>query len=733
MLQRGGALMSITLKLKVQKELFSSPTNNFRVLSCAPVGKCNIKLNKYKSLSLSGDNLSMLDVGVEYNLTIAEDDISKYPVSYKMISWNGENGTVKLANAMELSVLRHICDGSQPENIHSAYPHFVQMVIDGKESEIDYNKIRGVGEVLLNKYVEKIRGYFDTIKFMPFATSWGITSDAELSKLVKIFKDVPEMEKAFTEDPYHIFFDLMDYSFARADKCVLKRHTEMIDSKDRCLYACLEVLKKNEQEGNTKIYSGDLAKAVFAIAPESVGHIVEVVKDNHRIYYNTESQYVSNKATYDAEVNIANNIKLRLKHKERLGMDCKIFAKADNIKYTEEQVEVLELADTWRICLLRGNAGTGKSSVVNALVNMLEANNKTYSLLAPTGKAAKRIRETTGKYAKTIHMFLASETGYSPDFIILDEFSMVGVHLLSLLFNAVSKDTRFVFVCDESQLASISCGNVVQNIIDSDTMPTASLTKVFRYGTSGLVTIATDTRNGKMGPRIKNDFDDYKFVQIKEDPVKQVMEIYEHLLDKYTKDDIMILSPFNKGEVGTVTINNAIQARFNPNKSTEAIRKTTYGNIMFKVDDKVINTHNEYGMPSFEKQGQHFVESERKIMVMNGDIGYVRRARLVNGKIELAVEFDTGIANISGPYLNNLLLGTCISCHKSQGSQAKAVIVLTSNTHKRMLSRNLLYVADTRAQEMLIEIGDLNTIEEALIVQENKQRNTWLKDLLISS
>ena len=364
---------------------------------------------------------------------------------------------------------------------------------------------------------------------------------------------------------------------------------------------------------------------------------------------------------------------------------------------------------------------------------MLEDNHIDYLLLAPTGIAMKRLKEATGRPASTIHMALAC--GVPKNFegvVVIEESSMVSVHLLSNFLIEIGNKCKILFICDPAQLASISCGNIVQDIIDSGIVPISYLTKVFRYGTSGLATIATDTRNGEIGPRQNGTFSDYQFIPIDNKPIKQILDSYQTLLDKYTKDDIMILSPFNKGPVGTVAINKAIQSRYNPNPDTNAIRKISGGEeIMFKVGDKVINTHNEYHCPCFRVDDDgSLVESMSDIMVMNGDMGYIRHIKETDTGIVMAVEFDTGMARIYGPYMNNLLLGYAISIHKSQGSEAKAVIVITSPMHKRMLSSNLLYVADSRAKEQLIEIGDVETIKEGLKRHEQKERDTWLCELL---
>ena len=728
--------MSIKIKLKPIKRIFFNPSNGYKVLSCEPVGDySNLMLNQYNNFTLAGTNLGMVDVGDEYELEIRENQRAKYPASYVLVGFTDIDVSaegIKITPEQELKILRHICDGNQPKYIHEACPDFVQMVLDGREEEIDHKKIYNVGPVRFEEYVNKIKGYFTTIRFLPLTSDWGIENDSDVSKLINVFATPEELNQALETNPYHIFFDLLNYSFDKSDKYVLNKRSDLIDSKERCEFACLAILRENENEGDTRIYTDLLEELAEEKVPECAKYVKDAVRNSERIYYDAEQEYSSNKATYEAEVNIAENIKERLKHEESLGMDISQFIFADGFECTNEQKQILDFANRYKICMLRGNSGTGKSSSMKALVLMLEHYNLSYILLAPTGKAAQRLRETTGRNASTIHMYLACGHESSPDFVLIDESSMLGVSLLSLLFSTLDKNTRIVFICDEAQLASISCGNVVQDIIDSGVMPTARLTKVFRYGTSGLATVATDTREGNLGPRQNSNYPDYQFISINDKPIIQVLDAYQSLLDKYTKDDIMILSPFNKGLVGTVAINKAIQSRYNPNPDTNAIRKISGGEeIMFKVGDKVINTHNEYHCPCFRVDDDgSLVESMSDIMVMNGDMGYVRHIKETDTGIVMAVEFDTGMARIYGPYMNNLLLGYAISTHKSQGSESKAVIVITSPMHKRLLSSNLLYVADSRAKEQLIEIGDVETIKEELKRHEQKERETWLCELL---
>lgn len=733
--------MALKVKLKPVKQIYFNPDNGYKVLGCDPIGEYpDLELNQYGNFTLAGTNLGMIDVGDEYELEIRENKKGKYSASYVLIGFTDIDVSaegIKIQPEQELKILHHICEGNQPKYVHEAYPDFVQMVLDGREEEIDYKKIYNVGTVRFEEYVNKIKGYFASIRFLPVTSDWGIEDDKDIEKLLKVFATPEELNQALETNPYHIFFDLLNYSFDKSDRYVLDKRPDLLDSKERCEFACLAILRENEATGDTKIYTDLLEELAEEKAPECAKWVKDAVRNSERIYYDAEQEYSSNKATYEAEVNIAENILDRLKapnfFEGKKTPDFEQYRNIDGFNCTDEQMQILY--NTWNknVTMLTGGAGVGKTSSMKATVKMLESSHIDYLLLAPTGIAMKRLKESTGRSAYTIHMALAC--GIAKDFqgvLVIEESSMVSVHLLSMLLAEVDKKCKILFICDPAQLASISCGNVVQDIIDSGVVPISHLTKVFRYGSSGLATIATDTRNGGLGPRQNSTFSDYQFIPINDKPIKQILDSYQTLLDKYNKDDIMILSPFNKGPVGTVAINKAIQSRYNPNPDTNAVRKIGGGEeIMFKVGDKVINTHNEYHCPCFRIDDDgSLVESMGDIMVMNGDMGYVRHIKETDKGIVMAVEFDTGMARIYGPYINNLLLGYAISIHKSQGSEAKAVIVITSPMHKRMLSSNLLYVADSRAKEQLIEIGDIETIKEEINRHEQTERETLLCELL---
>ena len=535
--------------------------------------------------------------------------------------------------------------------------------------------------------------------------SFGITYKSNQTKLHKLYKeDVQRFREAIQSNPYHVLIEQAGMSWAKADELAVWRYCKP-DAYCRCQYAVMEVLKANELRGNTRMTDSKLAQGVFDIANETMGHVVKVVSDDPRVWYDAARHLVALSGTHRAEQNIAEHIKRRLKAKRNEQIN-----RANHESLTDEQFSAVELAINRDVSMLNGYAGSGKSFTTKAIISELEERGLSYQLLAPTGIAAKVLRGYTGRQAMTIHLFLTSP--WKPDYIIIDESSMVSVHLLSALLDAVGNKPRLVFVADNAQLASIQCGSIVQDIIDSGVVPRTQLNKIFRYNSSGIVTIATDMRQGSC-EHLTQSFPDYLFMsERKNDGIQQVVLMYRLLLeDGYTPDDIMVLCPFNK-HVGADAINVAIGDMVNPN---EPVRK----NSAIKIGDKVINIKNDYsaGVDNF---------------IANGDIGYLREYQPVRGDDDIVlVDFDNGEHNVGS--LTRLKQAYALSVHKSQGSSAKVVIVLIDPSHGFFLTRNLMYVAVTRAREKLIVIGDEETIAEGIKREEQLERNTGLKEMLMDA
>lgn len=713
-------------KLLPQRFLYRDTKTDFAILSCKLVNPvAGIETHPvYHNLTLKGANIANFELNRRIDCIIEPIIDEKHPYSYKFISFGSfeaKGGKFKLTEKQELQALRSLMTNRQAESCHAAYPHFVSMVLNGEQEQIDTSKIKYVKNVLLSRYIAKIKSINNRIAFMEEAAKWSIESDENLNKIAARYSNIDEFKEDIEQNPYNVLMDVLDWGWARADKAVMKYAPSLACSLNRAEAACIYLLKRNEDDGNTRIGASELFDQFVSLCPESVSYIYEAVTTSSKIYYEPERKYVSRKSTYLAECHVAEVVKKKIANPHYYPMDWQKFTSVDGLDLTDEQSQILEMACKQDVMMLTGSAGSGKSQTLKAIIEMLEANNYGYTLLAPTGIAAKRMREATSREASTIHMFLLSEA-MAGDYVLIDESGMVAVDLLSALFNKLNDNTKLIFIADPSQLASISCGNVVRDLLDGGIVPVCNLTKVFRYNTSGIITIATDVRNGDSS-HLTNNFMDYKFVEIDTLPIKQIEREYAALLASgYGQDDILILSPFNKGQCGSLVINNYIQDKFNPNPPTDVGWTMNGVEVKFRVGDKVINKKNEYRMPLADRDDTAFVA--------NGDMGRIVDIEPDDKMPQMVVHFDCGDCLVDKAHISRMLLGYCISTHSSQGCQAKAVIVVVDRSHMRLISRNLLYTGVSRAQERLVVIGDMEAIEAGLNVQEEKCRNTWLREVL---
>lgn len=718
---------------RITKQLYNDPVSGFKILSCKPKNKSKgLVLSQYGTFTINGNNLSGLSINQEVELDIISSYSSKYPESYRVVGLgafkpNGEK--IDVDPRQEINILSGFMTVNQAKNVNEAYPDFVSMVLNGQEGELDYKKIHGVGKKYLKDYISKVKSAYHYIRFIPIITKYGIEDINIAQRLSILYGSPSELNEDMRLHPYHVFIDVLDMSFTKADKLIVKNRQQFIDSPERCEYACIDLLKKNEAVGNTRINASKLASLVYDVAPETLDNIVSVVSNSKRIYYYASSKQISLESTYQAEQLIADNIQYRLSNPTIMSMKWQNYIEVDGLKLTDEQQAILQVVQDNGVMILTAPGGAGKTSSMKALIYMLEAHGYSYTMLCPTGTAAKVLSKATGRHASTIHMFLASNIECG-DFLILEESSMIGVELLAMLLGSVPKDTKIIFICDPSQLPSISCGNIVHDILESHKVPNVNLTKIFRYNSSGLITVATDTRMGNPSS-FTSQYDDYKFIEESNNPIKQVVDEYEKLLSQgYNKNDILVLSPYNKGSAGTYAINQSIQTKFNPNQLLDVSYKKDSTTIQFAVGDRVINKKNNYNVPMLAMGAMGYEETGKSMFIANGSIGVILAEYYEDDQACFAIQFDDGIGKFKGPEITNLLLGYAVSIHASQGNQARAVIVVVSKEHKRMIQRNLLYVGFTRAQEHLTVIGNKETIEDGMKVEETAIRNTWLGDML---
>ena len=394
---------------------------------------------------------------------------------------------------------------------------------------------------------------------------------------------------------------------------------------------------------------------------------------------------------------------------------------------------------------ITGNCGKTKS--LQAILDLCDDNKLTYSLFAFTGAASLRITEATHRPASTIHRPYYQEREFDSDVIVCDEFSMDDIEAICMLLSMISNpDAKVIFVGDNFQLLPIGCGNPFNDIINSHSAPNNTLTQVFRYNSSGLLFVATNVRKGidffddeivKKEGNVYKVYNNYRFYDVDEDDiVDTVVQVYTEYLKKYKPKDILTTSPFNVGDCGTYAINNIIQNIVNPSKPNETCltRKIGQVTINFRVGDKVINKKNDYKALTLESY--QMIEESNGLLsaddvphttVFNGQIGYIRD---LNEKY-CTIQFDEELLVFDkNKMAHDVLLGYCISVHSSQGGSAKATLNIVSEKHRRMHNRNIFYVAGTRAEEIHTDIGSVKAFKDGIKIDGNKQRDTFLKELL---
>ena len=422
------------------------------------------------------------------------------------------------------------------------------------------------------------------------------------------------------------------------------------------------------------------------------------------------------------------------------------FEQRNHIVFHEEQKKAIIGAINNGVFVITGGPGTGKTTIIKCILEILGSQQKTVSLSAPTGRAAKRMSDSTGKEAKTIHRLLEvnviqSEQSFfvhnesnplKTDAVIVDEVSMVDAALMCSLLKALPRDCRLILVGDKDQLPSVGAGNVLADILQSGVIEYCMLTKIFRQEEKSLIiTNAHLINEGKM-PLIDNTSLDF-FFESKNDPeiIKNtILDLVSSRLPKFLKiepQQIQVLAPLKAGPCGIENLNKVLQASVNPQR--EGIRQVEFGQTIFREGDKVMQMSNNYDL-EWKKRGKYADETGKG--VFNGDIGYIQT--IDPNTSEVIVEFEDGrICLYTRPDLVDLSLSYAITIHKSQGSEFDTIIIPAIAGPSIILTRNLIYTAVTRAKKMVVIVGEKQYLKRMVSNKYTATRFTLLKRLLVLS
>lgn len=728
-------------KGKVVKPIYKSDSFSVYALDVDKTTYPDIKQNKYKNVGICGE-LQDLITDVEYEIEATEQD-TKYGVSYKVVKIKRDEPTTKEET---YAFLREILTANQAETIINNYPDIIAIVKENRTNEIDVSKLKGIG----NKSLEKIKNkIIENFYLMDLVTEFGgILSLSMLRKIYERYSSVELLKNKLKTEPYNSLTRVSGIGFKKADAIVLQLQKEnVIDfgydvrtSADRCLSCVLYLLQENENSGHTLMNLQDLRSQCLKLTPECVDSFVDVIKDDG-IYYTKETMCVALRKTYEDEKYIANSIKYGLSVNRKWDYDWKQYQDKGEYNLSDEQIELLHSVCENNIVILTGGAGMGKSASTKMLIQMLDDNDKTFVLAAPTGKSAKVLKDFSKTDAKTIHRALAfnPQTGWGYnkdckidcDVFLIDELSMVSVELMTHVIDAIDfNKTKLVMIGDPNQLPSVQAGNILHDFLASRIIPVVRLTKVFRYGSGGILTAATDIINGNKyipdnNSKIISLGDDGGYTFIKSDDksiINEAVALYKKLITVgmngyvYKPEEIAVLTAYNKGDYGATVLNNYLQRIANKNYGSELCCK--HGETTYYLGDIVMQRANNYEMQVYEEEDEAFVAN-----------GECSKISLID-KNFMVSDFDDIRIRYNREDLSDLALSYSYTIHKSQGSTIKVVIVISPKSHIYMSSSNLLYVAVTRSSDKCFHFGLPSTINMAMKKKENFNRHTFMQKML---
>jgi len=726
----------------VEKVVYRNTENGYTVVNISVEGD-DVVCTGYFSDITEGDQIIAEGSFVEHKqygiqFTVTSYEIKEPETSVAMEKYLGSGIIKGVGPALSAKIVKKF--GDETFNIIEREPERLA-------------EIKGITE----KKAIEIGSQFEEKKefrnAMIFLNQYGVSN----ALAMKIYKEYGiKVMKIVRENPYRLADDIAGVGFKTADEIALRMGFSP-ESSMRMKAGISFALSMAASNGHTYLLYEDLyeeSKRLLGISEaEFESDIYELTIERKIVLKEVKGERrVYNNNLYYMELTVARklldlNAKSENNYKVMEAKVKEVEAKT-GIKLGDLQRKAVYEAVESGLVIITGGPGTGKTTTINAIIKLFEMQNMEILLAAPTGRAAKRMTETTGMEAQTIHRLLElngnPEEGGSmrfernelnpleADVIIIDEMSMVDIYLMYSLLKAVTVGTRLILVGDVNQLPSVGPGKVLKDIIGSEKFNVVRLSEIFRQAAESDIITNAHKINAGQSIRLDNKSKDFfmlsmsSSIQIQRALVSLIAEKLPPYVNA-TKYDIQVLTPSRKGELGVENLNKILQLYINP-PSTDK-RERQWGEVIFRENDKVMQIKNDYQMEwkIVTKKGLTIKEGSG---VFNGDCGIIREINEFAGTV--TVEFDEGkLVEYTGATLEELELAYAITIHKSQGSEYPAVIIPLLNAPRPLLNRNLLYTAVTRARKCVTIVGSENSVNEMIQNESEMKRNSGLVDSII--
>ena len=590
-------------------------------------------------------------------------------------------------------------------------------------------EVEGIGSKKVKQIVKSYEEDRELRNIIIQLSPFGITPNYCL-KIYKKYKS--SAIEVINKNPYQLAEDIRGIGFKVADSIASKIGIDK-NSKDRICQGILYTLNKSLSNGHTYLPEHVLiqdSEKLLELNGEILKECVMMLVYNQKIHIEkvNNENLIYLMPYYLAENGVCSQIvKLSQYEFEDLKIDIdneiNVLEEDKKIKLAEKQILAVKESVNSGVLIITGGPGTGKTTTINAIIDIFENNGKSVTLAAPTGRAAKRMSETSNKEAKTIHRLL--EMGFSTDddltffkdeedpinsdVIIVDEVSMVDIILMYNLLRAIKLGTRVILVGDSDQLPSVGAGNVLKDMINSNIINVVKLNEIFRQAQESMIIVNAHKINNGEPLYLNTKGKDFFFIRksTNEEILNEIIGLVNERLPKFYKvdklKDIQVLSSMRKGELGVTNLNIELQKYLNKKEKFKV--EESFSKRLFRVGDKVMQVKNNY-----TKKWETEDQKESGEGIYNGDIGYVYH--IDKDKKTIYILFDqTKIVSYLYDELDEIDHSFCTTIHKSQGSEFPVVVLPIAWAPPMLLSRNLLYTAVTRAKKLVVLVGDVKYLE----------------------